>query len=92
MDLFSMIFAGAIHDFEHPGYNNLYLVNSKHKFALWYNDISVLENHHVAASFKILNQKGFNIFLALNTEEQKDLRKRVVTMVLATDMSKHFGD
>jgi len=27
-----------------------------------------------------------------SAEDQKDLWKRVVSMVLATDMSKHFGD
>ena len=69
MDFFSMILSGSIHDFEHPGYNNMYLVNSKHKFALRYNDISVLENHHVAASFKLLNQKGFNVLAPLSVED-----------------------
>ena len=34
LDFFSMILAGTIHDFEHPGQNNLYLINSKHKFAI----------------------------------------------------------
>ena len=60
LDLMSMIFAGAIHDFEHPGYNNLFMVNSSHGLALRYNDISVLEMHHVAASFKLLKEKEYN--------------------------------
>ena len=69
MDFFSMILSGSIHDFEHPGYNNMYLINTKHEFALRYNDISVLENHHVAASFKLINQKGFNILQPLSVED-----------------------
>jgi hypothetical protein len=32
-----MIVAGAFHDLEHPGLNNLYLVENKHPIALKYN-------------------------------------------------------
>lgn len=62
LDFFSMCFAACIHDFEHPGYNNLYLINSKHKFATRYNDISVLESHHVASTYKVLAKKALNVF------------------------------
>lgn len=34
VDLFSMMLAGSIHDHEHPGYNNLYMINSGHEFAI----------------------------------------------------------
>ena len=50
-DLGSSIIAGAIHDFEHMGYNNLFLSQTQHEWAINYNDQSVCENHHVAASF-----------------------------------------
>ena len=50
-----MIIAGMVHDTDHPGYNNLYLVNSKNKMALRYNDKSVLESHHVALAFDIMH-------------------------------------
>lgn len=93
VDLFSMILAGSIHDHEHPGYNNLYMINTSHEFAIWYNDLSVLENHHVASSFKLMkSEKKLNPLAVLTPEVQKDIRKRVCSMVLATDMSKHFGD
>jgi len=63
VDLFSMILAGSIHDHEHLGYNNLYMINTQHELAIKYNDISVMENHHVASSFKIIkSNKKFNIF------------------------------
>jgi len=60
LDLFSIILSGSIHDFEHPGYNNMYLVNTGHNLAIRYNDLSVLENHHVAAAYKIMKDKHFN--------------------------------
>ena len=40
-----------IHDFEHPGYSNQFVVRTKHPLAIRYSDISVLENHHLAAGF-----------------------------------------
>lgn len=46
-----MIIGGGCHDFEHPGFNNAYLVETHHEYAIKYNDVSVLENHHVASSF-----------------------------------------
>jgi hypothetical protein len=51
-----MYIAAGAHDFEHPGLNNPFLINTKNAYALTYNDISVLENHHIAATFKILLQ------------------------------------
>ena len=40
------------HDTGHPGRNNAFMVNSKHKFAVLYNDISVLENLHLSLMFE----------------------------------------
>lgn len=36
------LFAAAVHDYEHPGFNNGYLVKIKSDLALIYNDFSVL--------------------------------------------------
>jgi cAMP-specific phosphodiesterase 4 len=49
--MFSYILAGACHDVEHPGFNNMFLIENHDKIAINYNDVSVLENHHVATSF-----------------------------------------
>ena len=37
-DLVSYILAGACHDYDHPGFSNLYLVETKDPIALRYND------------------------------------------------------
>jgi cAMP-specific phosphodiesterase 4 len=55
-----------------------------------YNDESVLENHHLAVAFKILQADERNIFSHLTAKQIKTLRKMVIDMVLATDMSKHM--
>jgi hypothetical protein len=91
-DLFSMIVGGCVHDYEHPGYNAAFLMKTNDKLAVRYNDISVLENHHVAATFEVINLTENNIFEKVPLEEKNDIRKMMIEMILSTDMSKHFAD
>jgi hypothetical protein len=43
LDIFNVIVANVIHDFEHPGYQNQFIVRTKHPIAMRYSDVSVLE-------------------------------------------------
>ena len=61
------------------------------ELALMYNDESVLENHHLAVAFKLLQRPDCDIFSNLNKKQRQTLRKTVIDMVLATDMSKHMS-
>lgn len=62
--MMSYIIAAACHDVNHPGYNNVFMINTRNTLALRYNDISVLENHHVATTFDVMTQDNgkYNIF------------------------------
>jgi len=46
-----------------------------------YNDESVLENHHLAVAFKLLQNKDNDIFVNLNKKQRQTLRKMVIDMV-----------
>ena len=86
-----MITAAACHDFEHPGFNNIYMVNTKDPLALLYNDVSVLESHHIAASFKLLHSSdAVNFTKELSVADYNELRQTMIKCVLATDMVHHF--
>uniref|UniRef100_A0A2K6UBM3 3',5'-cyclic-AMP phosphodiesterase n=1 Tax=Saimiri boliviensis boliviensis TaxID=39432 RepID=A0A2K6UBM3_SAIBB len=61
------------------------------ELALMYNDASVLENHHLAVGFKLLQAENCDIFQNLSTKQRLSLRRMVIDMVLATDMSKHMN-
>ena len=51
------------------------------ELALMYNDESVLENHHLAVAFKLLQNKDCDIFVNLNKKQKQTLRKMVIDMV-----------
>ena len=90
LETVAALFSAAIHDVDHPGLTNQYLINTNSELALLYNDISVLENHHVSTAFKLLRQDECNIFEHINQEDWHKLRKLTIDIVLATDMSKHM--
>uniref|UniRef100_A0A3B3Q3Y8 Phosphodiesterase n=1 Tax=Paramormyrops kingsleyae TaxID=1676925 RepID=A0A3B3Q3Y8_9TELE len=91
LEILAAIFAAAIHDVDHPGVSNQFLINTNSELALMYNDESVLENHHLAVGFKLLQEEHCDIFQNLNKKQRQSLRKMVIDMVLATDMSKHMS-
>ena len=46
-----------------------------------YNDESVLENHHLAVAFKLLQNKDCDFLVNLNKKQRQTLRKMVIDMV-----------
>ena len=51
------------------------------ELALMYNDESVLENHHLAVAFKLLQNPACDIFSNLTKKQRQTLRKMVIDMV-----------
>ncbi|XP_035654885.1 cAMP-specific 3',5'-cyclic phosphodiesterase 4C-like isoform X4 [Oncorhynchus keta] len=91
LEIMAALFSSAIHDVDHPGVSNQFLINTNSELALMYNDASVLENHHLAVGFKLLQEDNCDIFQSLSKKQGQSLRKMVIDMVLATDMSKHMN-
>ena len=54
-----------VHDFEHGGLTNDFLINTGEGLALLYNDKAPLENHHLAAAFALLRQPDCNFMQGL---------------------------
>jgi len=91
LEVLAAILASSIHDVDHPGVTNQYLINTSSELALMYNDESVLENHHLAVAFKLLQDPNCDILANLSAKQRTTCRKMVIDMVLATDMSKHMS-
>ncbi|KAM4606572.1 dual specificity calcium/calmodulin-dependent 3',5'-cyclic nucleotide phosphodiesterase 1A [Polymixia lowei] len=91
LEIFAMIFAAAVHDYEHTGTTNNFHIQTRSDTAILYNDRAVLENHHVSAAYRLLqDDDDMNILYNLSKDDWRELRALVVEMVLATDMSCHF--
>ncbi|KAF8368242.1 pde-6 [Pristionchus pacificus] len=86
------LIAATIHDLDHPGRGNAFLINTRQSLSILYNDLSVLENHHVALAFQLTLQQSNNINILANLprEEFGSMRSCIVEMVLATDIRRHF--
>ncbi|XP_043920784.1 calcium/calmodulin-dependent 3',5'-cyclic nucleotide phosphodiesterase 1C-like isoform X2 [Protopterus annectens] len=91
LEIFAMLFAAAVHDYEHTGTTNNFHIQTRSDTAILYNDRSVLENHHVSAAYRLLQEdEEMNILYNLSKDDWRELRALVIEMVLATDMSCHF--
>eukprot|EP00108_Taenia_solium_P011958 TsM_000588600 transcript=TsM_000588600 gene=TsM_000588600 len=91
LDVFAVIYAALIHDFEHTGTTNNFHIQTQTELAMLYNDRNVLENYHVSAVFRITQESEFNIFENMPKEQYQEFRTAVIDMVLNTDMSLHFS-
>ncbi|GAB68878.1 3',5'-cyclic-nucleotide phosphodiesterase [Plasmodium cynomolgi strain B] len=85
-----MFISGICHDVGHPGYNNLFFVNSLHPLSIIYNDISVLENYHASITFKILQLNQCNILKSFSEKDFRLIRSYIIELILSTDMKYHF--
>uniref|UniRef100_A0A674DCI3 Phosphodiesterase n=1 Tax=Salmo trutta TaxID=8032 RepID=A0A674DCI3_SALTR len=90
LDILAMVFAAAIHDFEHTGTTNNFHIQTRSEVAVLYNDRSVLENHHVSAAYRLMQEDEMNILINLSKDDWRELRTLVIEMVMSTDMSCHF--
>lgn len=89
--IFALFISALCHDLEHPGRNNVFEINRGSSLALIYNDKSVLESHHCAVTFKLLQAQSTNILEYFPHDKKRAFRKLVIAAILATDMSKHVG-
>uniref|UniRef100_A0A3B4B6W8 Phosphodiesterase n=1 Tax=Periophthalmus magnuspinnatus TaxID=409849 RepID=A0A3B4B6W8_9GOBI len=91
LELMALYVAAAMHDYDHPGRTNAFLVATNAPQAVLYNDRSVLENHHAAAAWSLyLSRPEFNFLVNLDHVEFKRFRFLVIEAILATDLKKHF--
>ncbi|KAJ8249146.1 hypothetical protein GJAV_G00231660 [Gymnothorax javanicus] len=91
LELMALFVAAAMHDYDHPGRTNAFLVATNAPQAVLYNDRSVLENHHAASAWSLyLSRPEFDFLSNLDHVEFKRFRFLVIEAILATDLKKHF--
>ena len=94
LDLFSLLFAAYIHDFNHPGLNTTYVVSDwPHSgISSTFGSESPLEKHHLAMTFNLMrDEEEFNFLSSLSLTDLNYFRKIVTECVLATDLAKSMS-
>eukprot|EP00930_Biecheleria_cincta_P017614 TRINITY_DN13949_c0_g2_i1.p1 TRINITY_DN13949_c0_g2~~TRINITY_DN13949_c0_g2_i1.p1 ORF type:complete len:520 (-),score=112.70 TRINITY_DN13949_c0_g2_i1:46-1605(-) len=90
IDLLVILVAAAIHDVGHPATNNDFMVKTKSDLALRYHDTAVLENFHLATAFELMRDRNIPLLdHYLPSPPVTSLRRRIVEIVLGTDMAVH---
>lgn len=89
LEILACILAACVHDMDHPGYGNAYMVNTATKAAITYNDNSVNENMHAAEAFRLLRKDDHDFLSHLPPDEWRFLRRTIIAIILATDMASH---
>jgi hypothetical protein len=86
----ALLVGGAVHDFQHPGKTNAFLVKTSDRLAMTYNDISVLENFHVSSALDLLqSSQNCNFLQDVDLVSFTSFRRDIIKIVLATDFNFH---
>lgn len=89
VEFFSILVAAVAHDISHPGLNNQFLVETRDKLALLYNDRSPLENMHCCKLYWLMRKPDRDVFGCLTPSQTRQSRKIVVEAILHTDVAAH---
>ncbi|KAI8333936.1 hypothetical protein BC941DRAFT_515934 [Chlamydoabsidia padenii] len=84
IDIAPLLIAALCHDMGHPGYNNVYQVNSKTPLAQQYKNTSVLENYSVDITQDLLNKHK------LFDNVSYDWMDMIKRLIISTDMVYHY--
>ena len=55
-DILSLLIASLVHDLDHPGLDNAFMIATSHELAERYNEISVLENNYASILSRIISK------------------------------------
>ncbi|KYQ99921.1 cAMP phosphodiesterase [Tieghemostelium lacteum] len=86
-EIFVLLISSLSHDLSHPGVSNNFLIQTSNELAKQYNQISVLENHHISTMYKLLHKSKV---ISHFTPKQKKLFKYLSSnAIFATDLCNH---
>jgi len=86
----AVLLAAVVHDYDHPGTDNHYQVQSNTMLSRHFNQQSVLENSSLFHTLEMLRDKPTAALASLK-DNQEAVIALVIKLVLATDMASHFN-
>ena len=87
----ALLIAALCHDVDHTGRSNAFEISSQSHLSILYHDKSVLENHHAAVTFFVMQNKEQDLLANLPLEKKRNVRKLIISAILGTDMAKHLN-
>uniref|UniRef100_A0A7S0VYN7 Phosphodiesterase n=1 Tax=Hemiselmis tepida TaxID=464990 RepID=A0A7S0VYN7_9CRYP len=91
IEILALLLSVMVHDLGHDGFNNAFHKHALTDRAIAHNDQSIQENFHAQTVFATMKEYDeINILSAFNAEQQAEIRRVIIQVVLSTDMSKHF--
>jgi hypothetical protein len=91
-DKLCLFFAACMMDYEHPGLTNQFLVTIHHPMAVLYNDLFVLEQHHVSAAFMAMFNLESDPLQVISEDQFQQIRRCIIKLVMSTDLTTHFNE
>lgn len=89
-EVLALIVASLCHDAGHDGFSNDYNVKTQTPLGILFKNQSVMETHHCTVAINTITKDECNIFSSLDTAECNRMWQTVISLILATDMAKHF--
>lgn len=87
----ALYLASIIHDIDHRGYNNAFMIKNKSPLSHLYST-STMEWHHFKQGVFILETAGHNILNALSAKQYKYMLELMEDAILATDLMLFFDN
>ena len=90
LEILILFVASLCHDVGHDGFSTAYNAKAEIPLNVLFKRQSVLETHHCTVATSILTKDEANLFASLSQAETEKMWKVFLSLILATDMDKHF--
>lgn len=85
----ALYLSGIIHDIDHRGYNNAFMIKNKSPLSHLYST-STMEWHHFKQGVFILETEGHNVLSSLSAKQYRHVLELMEDAILATDLVLFF--
>ena len=89
-EILALLVSCLCHDAGHDGYSNEYNEQAQTPLGILFKNQSVMETHHCTVAIHVISKEACNIFYSLDSDELNKMWSTVISLILATDMAKHF--
>ncbi|EAY21000.1 3'5'-cyclic nucleotide phosphodiesterase family protein [Trichomonas vaginalis G3] len=89
-EVFALLVSAVCHDANHDGFTNVYNVKAETPLGILFKNQSVMETHHCQVAIGVISKEECNIFSALNAGDNRTMWMTIISLILSTDMAKHF--